>query len=186
MSDFDQAIPVILKHEGGLADNPADPGGITNYGISLRYLHSLVQQDPSLLSIYDVDHQGEIDGVDIRDLPEQDAIQIYKMQWWDKNNYGLINDQALSTKIFDLAVNIGTITANKFLQRACNQVAGNVLLMIDGIIGLQSIAVINKLDPAAVLAGLRKLAKNYYENLAVEHPALQQFLNGWLNRLADA
>jgi len=33
---FDQAVEVILKHEGGLADNPNDPGGITNFGISKR------------------------------------------------------------------------------------------------------------------------------------------------------
>ena len=37
MSAFELAIPIVLKHEGGFADNPADPGGATNFGISLRF-----------------------------------------------------------------------------------------------------------------------------------------------------
>jgi hypothetical protein len=46
MSDFDLAIPTILQHEGLLLD---DPGGIKNYGISLRNLKRLVEQEPTLL-----------------------------------------------------------------------------------------------------------------------------------------
>ena len=39
MSDdpaFDAAVEIVLAHEGGLADDSADPCGITNFGISLR------------------------------------------------------------------------------------------------------------------------------------------------------
>ena len=38
MSDFESAIPTILRHEGKFEQNAADPGGVTNYGISLRWL----------------------------------------------------------------------------------------------------------------------------------------------------
>lgn len=184
MSNFNTAIPVILMHEGHLVDDPADPGGITNYGISLRYLHSLTAQEPDLLNLYDENQDGQIDAVDIRDLSQQEAVEIYKTQWWDKNHYGLINDQALATKIFDLAVNIGNITANKLLQHACNIVMNNQSLQVDGVIGMQSIAVINALDPVNVLAQLRTLTKNYYESLVTKHPNLGKFLKGWLNRVA--
>lgn len=186
MSNFDQAVSVVLHHEGGLTNNKADPGGITNYGISLHYLQSLIAKDPSLLSLYDVDHQGDINSFDIANLDQAEAKQIYKTQWWDKNNYGAINDQVLATKILDLAVNIGATKANSLLQQAGNQVAVNPILKIDGIIGAQTISFINSLDATAILSALYKLAKMYYENLVTKHPVLQQFLNGWLNRLVDA
>jgi len=36
LSKFDEIIEVVLKHEGGLVDDPDDPGGLTNLGISQR------------------------------------------------------------------------------------------------------------------------------------------------------
>ena len=38
MADFDEAIKVIFKHEGGYVYDPDDPGGETKYGISKRRL----------------------------------------------------------------------------------------------------------------------------------------------------
>ena len=35
MSDFNDAIPTVLRHEGGFVDSPNDPGGATNFGVSL-------------------------------------------------------------------------------------------------------------------------------------------------------
>lgn len=183
MSDFKLAILTVLRHEGGLVNDSADPGGITNYGISLRYLRGLAQQNPDLLTLYDVNSDGQIDSTDIRSMTQQEATEIYKTQWWDKNNYGLINDQALATKIFDLAVNVGNVTANKFLQKAVNQVNGNSALLIDGIIGPQTIAFINKLDPVALLTSVRAFASDYYQMLAAKNPTLNKFLKGWLNRV---
>ncbi|MBX9704870.1 MAG: hypothetical protein K5Q00_01335, partial [Gammaproteobacteria bacterium] len=37
---YDYAASVVLLHEGKYTDHPADPGGATNYGISLRFLKS--------------------------------------------------------------------------------------------------------------------------------------------------
>lgn len=183
MSNFNLAIPIILQHEGHLVNDPDDPGGITNFGISLRYLHSLVSQHPELLNLYDEDHQGAINTSDIRDMSQQEAVAIYKTQWWDKNNYGLINNQALATKVFDLAVNVGNITANKFLQKSVNQVSGSNVLIVDGLIGPQTINLVNKLDPNALLASVRNFAKNYYQSLVIQNPVLNKFLQGWLNRV---
>ena len=35
---FTAAVARVLEHEGGFVDDPVDPGGATNWGISLRYL----------------------------------------------------------------------------------------------------------------------------------------------------
>ena len=116
-------------------------------------------------------------------MSQQEAVAIYKTQWWDKNNYGLIYNQSLATKIFDLAVNVGNIKANKFLQNSVNQVSGSIVLVVDGLIGPQTIALVNKLDPNALLASVRNFAKNYYQSLVIQNPVLNKFLQGWLNRV---
>ena len=38
MSDFNDAIPTVLRHEGGFENDVNDPGGATNFGVSLRWL----------------------------------------------------------------------------------------------------------------------------------------------------
>lgn len=186
MSSFEKALPIILKHEGGLANNPADPGGITNFGISFRYLSLLIKEDPSLGPEFEVDGQPDIDATDIRKLSEEKASEIYRIQWWNKYHYGDINDQSLATKIFDLAVNIGGITANKLLQEAVNQVADKILLRVDGMLSLENISIINKQNSIQLLIELRNKAKTYYKNIVAKNSHLTPFLKGWLTRLEDA
>ena len=41
MADFLKAHAFTARWEGRLVDHPSDPGGITNYGVSLRWLRSL-------------------------------------------------------------------------------------------------------------------------------------------------
>ena len=36
MAEFSLAIPIVLENEGGYVDDPNDPGGETNFGISKR------------------------------------------------------------------------------------------------------------------------------------------------------
>ena len=62
MSLFELAIPVVLKHEGIMSDDGEDPGGITHYGISLRFLKTLAELDKDSFSLGDVNHDGIIDG----------------------------------------------------------------------------------------------------------------------------
>ena len=45
MADFQLALAFTLKQEGGLVDNPADPGGLTNYGIALNVHPELTADD---------------------------------------------------------------------------------------------------------------------------------------------
>ena len=41
MAHFDSCVQYVLRHEGGLSQDKADPGGITNFGISLRFLREV-------------------------------------------------------------------------------------------------------------------------------------------------
>ena len=91
MSDFNLAIAVVLANEGGLVDNPSDPGGLTNFGISQR----------------------SYPDVDIRNLTRDGAAAIYLRDFW---HYDGVTNQALANKIFDMSVNMGH-AAISILQR---------------------------------------------------------------------
>jgi len=156
---FDYAIAFVLSHEGGYVHDPADPGGETKYGISKR-------QYPDL---------------DIASLTREQAIEIYRRDWWDKYGYGKLTSPAIAAKVLDLSVNMGPRQAHILLQRALHAV-GRRDVTIDGIIGPQTIAAANSVSPDALLAALRAEAAAYYRQLVAARPELRRFEQGWLNR----
>lgn len=170
MSNFEQAVKVVLKHEGGLVNHPDDPGGITHFGISLRFLHSTQEYK-------------NVDADFVRYLTEDQAKEIYKKYWWDKYNYGQFS-QSLATKIFDLSVNMGARQAHKLLQRACRSVG--FVLVDDGLIGPKSLAVIDKITENGqvpeLVAALRSEAAGFYRLLVEQKPSFKSFIRGWLRR----
>jgi len=93
--NFDQAFDRLIGNEGGLADNPADPGGLTQWGISQRSYPTL----------------------DIRALSRDDAKAIYLRDFWQRGAMDLY-DPAIAFQAFDAAVNHGIETAIRLLQRA--------------------------------------------------------------------
>lgn len=156
---FRHAVEVVLKHEGGYVNNPADPGGETKYGISKRsYPH-----------------------LDIKNLTKEQATQIYYDDWWQKYRYGEIKDLAVATKVFDLSVNMGPSAAHRILQRAVNFVSA-AELKVDGILGPLTLAAVNAADPEKVLQMMRYKAAEYYHALAKRRAESRVFLLGWLNR----
>lgn len=90
---FDEAFDRLMGHEGGYVNDPADPGGETNWGISKRSYPS----------------------VDIKTLTRDDAKEIYRRDFWD-----VIGDAhpAIKFQVFDFAVNSGIQTAIRKLQAA--------------------------------------------------------------------
>ena len=74
MADFNSFFPTLLKHEGGYVDDPVDPGGATNKGVTLATFRQCVQ---SLLGI-------ESTLANLRALTDAQAGTIYKALYWDK------------------------------------------------------------------------------------------------------
>lgn len=91
--NFDDAFTRLLGNEGGYTNNPADPGGETNWGISKR----------------------SYPDVDIANLTQEGAKAIYLRDFWNP-----IGDAhpAIKFQCFDFAVNSGIQTAIRKLQAA--------------------------------------------------------------------
>ena len=181
MASFDKSIGIILKHEGGWVNNPNDPGGATNYGISLRFL----SDHPEL---GDFDHDGDVDAEDIKSMTVEDATAIYKELWWDKFKYGNIVDQTIATKVFDLSVNMGAKRAHILLQRGLNAAFG-LKLSEDGIIGPATMGVINQVIDGSgeqqLLDAYCNAAWDFYQRLIRQNAKLAVFAKGWKNRAFD-
>jgi len=156
---FLQAVEVVLAHEGGYVNDPRDPGGETKYGISKRSYPSL----------------------DIANLTREQAVEIYRRDWWDKYGYGRLASSAIAAKVFDLSVNVGPRRAHEMLQRALHAV-GRRDVVVDGIIGPQTISAANAAPPDALLAAIRAEAAAYYRQLIERNPNLKKFEHGWMRR----
>lgn len=175
---FEKAIKVVLKHEGGYVDHPNDPGGATNFGVSLRYLKTLS------LGLADIDGDGDIDADDVRRMTLEDAQRIYKVDWWDKYKYGQLSNQTLATKVFDLAINMGASRSHKLLQAAINTTQRQQLV-VDGVIGPKTIQAINNMSDRQlqnVLTAYCNKAWSYYQQLITANAKLAVFKKGWRNR----
>ncbi len=119
MSDnFDRAIAIVLHEEGGLSDNPADPGGLTNFGISQRAYPKL----------------------DIRALTEADARAIYARDYWPLA-HGDFLPWPICLFVFDHCVNAGRASALKILQHGLGVAA-------DGAWGPSTAGALAALGPA--------------------------------------
>ncbi len=180
MADFDVAHNFTAKWEGGLTDHPADPGQITKYGVSLRWLRSLGYD------VADIDGDGDIDADDVRALTFQQAKHLFKTRFWDAYSLGVL-PQVVATCHYDCTVNVGPRQATLLTQRACNTLVGpyGVRLVVDGIFGnaTRSFLAMNA-TPTLILAMMAQ-REDFYERLAVQKPDLQVFLRGWLNRCTD-
>ena len=94
MGDFHRCIDRILAEEGGLSAHPADPGGLTHYGISQRSYPQL----------------------DIAALMLTDAKVLYHRDYWQPLHGDVL--PASLDLLLDCAINQGVTTAIQLLQQA--------------------------------------------------------------------
>lgn len=92
---FDQVIERVLSHEGGYVNNPDDPGGETQWGISKR----------------------SYPDVDIKALTRDQAKELYRRDFWRRVHADEM-PAAVAYQALDFAVNSGCETAVRKLQAA--------------------------------------------------------------------
>ena len=178
MALFSLALELVLKNEGGLEEaTPSDPAGITNMGISLRFLKGVL--NPSQYGI----HDQPIDADTIRHLSSSQVAAVYKGEFWDHAPFERISDQDVASYIFDAAVAMGISPAVKCLQRAVWSVwQNNSLLPDDGIMGDNTLMWIERCKPIPLIAAMRSERSGEYRLVAESKPLERNELEGWLNR----
>ena len=178
MSQFDLAVAYILKNEGGLEENERDPAGITNHGISLRFLKALTPEKRKTYRLNNDEPQSD----DIRNLTESQATAIYFGEFWTHAPFDKINNQNACNYLFDAAANMGIAPAIKCAQRACWSVMKEKDKPIeDGILGLETIAAINQCA-VYFMPAVRSERAGEYRLIAEKNPTEKEFLDGWLSR----
>lgn len=151
-STFDEAVLVVLLHEGGYVFDPRDPGGETNFGISKR-------QYPN---------------VDIKNLTIASAIAIYRRDYWNPL-YEQITHQSIADKIMDMGVNLGVASAVQLVQLA-------VGATVDGNFGPKTLAAVNVSIEHRPGFLLRELRGQQCAHYATIFGAKSPFLLGLMRR----
>lgn len=177
---FQRAFQHTVRFEGGFVDDPDDPGGATNYGVSLRYLLSTGE-----IEAFDYDADGDVDADDIRKMTPEDAQKIYAERFWF-DWMTTFKYELLAVKVFDFGVNTGPGQAGKFLQRAINeQLPRGHRLIVDGIVGPATCRIVKDLtlDQNIIAADdLEDHAARFYYGLSEKRRASRKYLFGWLRR----
>lgn len=157
--NFDKCFQLVLEHEGHYVDNPHDPGGRTNLGVTQRN--------------WEVYLNRSVTEAEMRALTPEMVKPFYKALYWDR----IKGDQlpaGIDYATFDLAVNSGIYKAARYLQ----QIAGAT---DDGIIGPKSLEAIRSCNPEQTVDALCDMRLDFLKRLST----FGTFGKGWSIRVAN-
>jgi lysozyme family protein len=162
-ANFQACLSFTLKEEGGFSDDPADPGGATNYGITLA-------------TYQEFEGNRALGVADIQNIAMPTVRQIYTAMYWNRMRCDAL-PAGIDLMVFDEGVNTGCKASAILLQDALGFGGAD----LDGVIGPVTIAAANAAGVRAAdfiphLAGLQHA---YYGHLA-DSP---QFEDSWWDRL---
>jgi len=164
-SVFDAALAHVLKMEGGWTDDPYDPGGPTNFGVTLadyaRHRGIDVQAD-NIAALKQ----------ELRAISVDTVRTIYLERYWTPCRAGDLPG-GLALMHFDAAVNQGVGTAARMLQQA-------VGADIDGEIGSLTLDAARTMPAERALEAYADARRSRYRAL----PLFWRFGRGWLARVA--
>ena len=155
----------IVAREGGYVNDPDDPGGATNFGVTIHTMRRLG---------LDLDRDGDVDTSDVRALTRAQAVEIFINHYFHKPRVGLL-PEVLHASVFDMYVNAGA-NAVRILQRMLLQMGQQV--SVDGVIGPNTAlaaarAYENAPNHLADAYGIAR--RNYYFRLADRRRASRKY-----------
>lgn len=178
MNALKASLDFIRPHEGGNSLDPDDPGLVTRYGISLRFLRK------AGLDLGDVDGDGDIDADDVLALTLEEAAGIYKDKFWRSLRLDLLPAR-MAVAVMDTAVNMGPGTAVRLLQETLNLMGAR--LKTDGVLGSKTRGAVKVFGSGSVNMIRAYLLQRVfqYNSIVAANKNLLKFLVGWLNRVED-
>lgn len=150
----------VLPHEGGFVNDPEDPGGATNKGVTQH--------------VYD--HWRVTSGLPIRSvkqIEDHEVEAIYKKLYWDACSCSLLPD-GVDYAVFDFAVNSGVYRACSFLQEAAGA-------PVDGHVGPVTIAAVKVRHPRDLVHAICDARVEFLHRLKT----FPHFGTGWVRRVTE-
>ena len=181
MALFNLAYKITMKNEGGYANNPNDRGGETWRGIARNFWSTW--SGWKIIDAIKAQHPASLNAaLGANTVLETQVLAFYKQNFWDTEALDSIQDQQLANQLFDTAVNMGTGIASKFLQQGINVLNPNSVV-VDGKIGVRTIAAANSLSPEKLYDAICTLRKQRYLNIIAANPSQSVFKNSWFSRI---
>ena len=166
IQNFDAAIDHTLQEEGGYVNNPADPGGRTNLGVTQKVWEEWVGR--------------ESNEKEMRGLTKADVVPLYQRKYWNACRCSE-RPSGLDLCVFDTAVNSGPGRAVKLLQQCLGVPA-------DGAIGPKTITAVNQFKDTALIHLIDEYC-TARQAFLISLPTFGTFGKGWtarVQRLKDA
>lgn len=182
MPSVAQIADAILEREGGYVNDPDDPGGATNFGVTVHTMRRLG---------LDLNGDGTVDALDVRRLTKDEARAIFIQQYFHAPGLSGLPG-ILHASVFDMQVNSGR-HAIRILQRLFRKMG--FTCSVDGQIGPQTRAVARQAvaaapDHLADAYGIER--RNYYYALADQRAASRKYARrrdggkgGWIRRAEE-
>lgn len=177
-----QIAQEIVAREGGYVNDPDDPGGATNFGVTIHTMRRLG---------LDLNRDGQITAADVRLLTREQAVDIFVEHYFQRPRIAEL-PQAIQASVFDMYVNAGA-NAVRILQRLLRDM--RIEVAVDGVIGPRTVAAAQAAAQAAPdhLADAYGIARrNYYYGLADARPASRKYARrrdggkgGWITRAEE-
>lgn len=182
MPSVEEVAAQIVAREGGYVNDPDDPGGATNYGVTIGTMKSLG---------LDLNKDGRVDANDVKMLTRAQAQQIFVEHYFRRPRLAEL-PPAVQASVFDMYVNAGA-NAVKILQRLVARMG--FAASADGVIGPRTLAAAHDAAAAAPdhFADAYGIARrNYYYSLADQRPASRKYARskaggkgGWITRAEE-
>ncbi|MEP9376962.1 glycosyl hydrolase 108 family protein [Aquabacter sp. CN5-332] len=161
---FEKCQPVIEKWEGTFDNDPDDPGGATNFGITIGDLARWRKRNVSVQ--------------EVADLPRPEARQIFMEFYWKPARCGEL-PLAIAQMVYDTSILAGLGRGGRTLQQALNK--QGVGLAVDGIIGPATVNAARRGNLEEAVGDFAEIAEAYLRG----RPGFGKYGRGWMNRLNE-
>ena len=172
----------IVAREGGFVNDPDDPGGATNHGVTIHTLRRLGM---------DLTGDGQVTEADVRRLTRPQAVGIFVEHYYRRPRIDAL-PEGLQPSVFDMYVNAGA-AAVRILQRLLGDMG--FPCDPDGVIGpatIRAAAMAAEAAPGHIADAYAIARRNHYYSLADQRPASRKYARrkdggkgGWITRAEE-